>query len=229
MSTPQLHLPDLDEVAIGDDPVAKAAPPPAPPPPRRLLPRLMGLALTWLPLIVLTLAAAFTWWLAKRTPAPTTATERVARHEPDYTLARFTIDRFDAEGRHAATLSGEALRHYPDTDTIEIDRLGLDARLPDERPLTAQASLGLIAPGRDEVQLQGAAEVRGQTPDGTPLVLRGEQFTAWTDSHRVHTDAPVRVDWGASRLDAGGLDWNAAEQTLHLAGPAQGRFVRRAP
>ena len=227
MRARQLHLPDLDEVAIGTEPVAgDETPAPPPPVPRRLLPRLTGLLLTWLPMIVLALAAAFTWWLAQSSPASRPASERTLRDTPDYTLARFTIDRFDTDDRHAATLAGEELRHFPATDAIEIDRITLDARLADNRPLTASASLGLLTPASHEVHLQGNAQVHGRAPDGSPLTLRGERLSAWTDTHRVHTDAPVTVDWGASRVDAAGLDYDATTERLSLAGPVRALLLR---
>lgn len=230
MRARQLHLPDLDEVAIGTEPVAgDETPQPPPPVPRRLLPRLTGLLLTWLPMIVLALAAVFTWWLTQSSPAPRAAGERVLRDEPDYTLDRFTIDRFEADGRHGATLAGETLRHYQVTDIIEIDRIALDARLPDNRPLTASAHLGVLAPGSHEVQLQGNAQVQGRAPDGSALALRGERLSAWTDTHRVHTDAPVTVEWGSSRLYAAGLDYDAQTEQLNLAGPMHAQLVRPGP
>ena len=43
------------------------------------------------------------------------------RHDPDYSMRHFTLRRFTPEGRLRLDIEGDVMRHYPDTDTVEID------------------------------------------------------------------------------------------------------------
>ena len=66
------------------------------------------------------------WPARRRVAAP-------LRHEPDYTMRDFSVQRFSADGPLRAQIEGDALRHYPDTDTLEIDNARLRAVGPDGR------------------------------------------------------------------------------------------------
>ena len=51
------------------------------------------------------------------------AAEAPLRHEPDYTMRGFIVQRFAPRRRAcSAQIEGDELRHYPDTDTLEIDQ-----------------------------------------------------------------------------------------------------------
>src|SRR3954451_24775169 len=94
----ELHLPDLPEV-----PIVLGAPPPAPAGPQ-LRPawplRVRDALSAYLPLLLMALLALATWWLVKTTPtAPVLPDEVPLRHDPDYTMSQFALERFDAAGR----------------------------------------------------------------------------------------------------------------------------------
>ena len=52
------------------------------------------------------------------------------RHEPDYVMTGFVVQRFAADGTLRTQIEGDTLRHYPDDDTLEIDvaRIRADRR-----------------------------------------------------------------------------------------------------
>ena len=73
--------------------------------------------------MLMALLAAGTWWLVRN--APTFEPPRAApppRHEPDYVMRGFVVQRFAADGALRTQIEGDTLRHYPDTDTLEIDQ-----------------------------------------------------------------------------------------------------------
>jgi lipopolysaccharide export system protein LptC len=116
----ELHLPDLPEVPLSlGVPATPAAPRPVLPWHRRMAEWLVA----YLPLLMMLLIALGTWWLVKNTAVPSSGpVDKVLRLDPDYTMTAFTIERFAADGRLKVRLEGEQLRHYPDTDTLEIDQ-----------------------------------------------------------------------------------------------------------
>ena len=72
--------------------------------------------------------ASGTWWLVRNAPSVDTPREAAPlRHEPDYTMTRFVVQRFGSDGALRTEIEGERLRHYPDDDTLEIDQARIRA------------------------------------------------------------------------------------------------------
>lgn len=215
----ELHLPDLPEVPISLGPA-----PGAPSPPRRQ-PwhlRLRDLLSTYLPLLLMALLALGTWWLVKHTPrAAAPAAPEQVRSDPDYTMNRFAIERFDRSGRARVRIEGRVLRHYPDTDRFEVDDATIHALSPTGQQTVAHAQRALGNGDLSEVQLLGGAEVRSATPDGTPLYIRSEFLHAFVVTERLRTHLPVLVQHGEDRMQAAGLDYDHGQRRLDLKGPAR--------
>ena len=90
--------------------------------------RLRDTLSSYLPLLLMAALALGTWWLVKNTPgAPPARSADVARGVPDYSMRRFEVQRFAPDGRLTARLEGKELRHYPESDRIEVDELRLQA------------------------------------------------------------------------------------------------------
>ena len=97
-------------------------------------------ASSYLPVLLMALLALGSWWLVKNTPLLEPGRAPVPpRHEPDYTMARFMVQRFAPEGPLRTQIEGDELRHYPDTDTFEIDNPRIRGIAPDGRVTIASA------------------------------------------------------------------------------------------
>ena len=74
----------------------------------------------------------------------------------------FTLERFAADGALRVQVQGARLRHYPDTDTMDILRHPAPrATAPDGSVTVASALLAVSNGGwATQVQLQGGARVR---------------------------------------------------------------------
>jgi len=212
----ELHLPDLPEVPISLGPARGA-------PPRQATPwhlRLRSLASAYLPLLLMALLALGTWWLVKNTPTSATPLAAASvRHDPDYTMSRFAVERFDRSGRLHLRIEGERLRHFPDDDRYEIDEARIFARAPDGRVTRASALRALGNGDLSEVQLHGAAQVTSEQRGGEPIELRSEFLHAWLVTERVATHLPVQVRQATGRLQAAGLDYDHGKRRLELKGP----------
>src|ERR1700754_4562301 len=74
--------------------------------------RLFDLFTAYLPLVMMAVLAAGTWWLVRN--APSFEPPRPApppRHEPDYVMTTFTVQRFAADGSMRTQIEGDTLRH----------------------------------------------------------------------------------------------------------------------
>jgi len=188
--------------------------------------RLVELVSAYLPVVLMALLALGTWWLVKNSPRPAPDVPTAAvRHEPDYTMQRFTVQRFTPAGRLRAQLEGEELRHYPDNDTAEIDHVQLRAWGEAQQLTTATARRALVNGDATEVQLLGGAQVVRETRDGAPAIeFRGEFLHAFLDTERVRSHLPVVVRRGATEIRGDALDYDNLERVVQLRGRVRARF-----
>lgn len=223
--TVELHLPDLPEVPITLGPVRPAVQ-------RRTAPwhlRLRDTLSSYLPLLLMALLALATWWLVKNSPRlAVPAVERPVSSEPDYTMTQFSLERFDAGGRLKVRIEGERLRHFPDTDRVEIDQARIQAFTQDGRVTLATAARALGNGDGSELQLMGGAEVTAQDATGQPLVMRGEFLHAFLVTERVRSHLPVLVSQGGTVLQAAAMDYDNAVRRLELKGPIRAVLAPRA-
>jgi lipopolysaccharide export system protein LptC len=213
----ELHLPDL-----GDRPLALGPVPPRAAPPRVPLPwhqRARELLATYLPLLLMGVLALGTWWLVKNTPpADVPAAGTLPREEPDYTMERFVVERFDKDGRLKLRLQGERLRHFAATDVIEIDDARVRAVAADGRVTLAQARRAVANGDGSEVQLIGDARVDSSGPRGEPILFRGEFLHAFLATEQLRSHLPVLVQREGSEFRAAGMEYDHLTGQLQLQG-----------
>jgi lipopolysaccharide export system protein LptC len=193
--------------------------------------RALEAASAYLPLLLMALLALGTWWLVKNTPLPEAAPLAAPlRHVPDYTMTNFTVQRFAVDGSLSSQIEGDVLRHYPDTDTLEIDNPRIRANAPDGGLTLASARQALSNGDGSEVQLQGAARVLRQPAGTAPgsaevLEFRGEFLHAFLQTERLRSHLPVVVTRGGTQLRADSLEYNHLDRVLDLKGRVRASFA----
>lgn len=188
----------------------------------------------YLPVILMALIALGTYWLARNTPTAGTSSQPAApTHDPDSYMRRFSVKSFDANGRLKSELQGVEARHYPDTDTTEIDQPRMRAIGADGDVTLATAQRAVSNADGSEVQLFGHAVVMRDPPAGAPakphLEIRGEYLHIFVQAERVTSNKPVELIRGKDHLQGDGLIFDNVTQVLEMAGRVHGTFVPRAP
>ena len=188
--------------------------------------RLLQLASTYLPMLLMGLLALGTWWLVKSTPlANVEAQLAPPRHVPDYTMNNFTVQRFGPDGAMRVQIEGDVLRHYPDTDTIEIDNARIRAIAPDGRVTVASARRALANADASEVQLTGGATVlREASGKDEAIEFRGEFLHALQNIERLRSHLPVTVLRGRSQVAADAMEYDNLARVLQLKGRIRAEF-----
>ncbi|MGM9487792.1 LPS export ABC transporter periplasmic protein LptC [Ideonella sp. YS5] len=217
--TAELHLPDLPEVpvAIGIAPETTETRE------RRrreaFSVRLRGMLTTYLPVLLMSALAAATWWLARYSPrSPDERSAQAVRHDPDYTAERAKLQRYNPDGQLIAQVEGEQVRHFPDTDEIEVDTVRLATAGADGRRTEATARQALAAGDGSRYSLQGGAHVVSTGPDGRQVDITGEHLLVLAQQRQVQSDKPVTVRQGGSVLVADAMDFDEATQFVTLHG-----------
>ena len=182
--------------------------------------RLLEAASAYLPVLLMGLLALGTWWLIKNTPVPGGERAAVApRHEPDYAMTNFLVQRFSADGAMRVQIEGDMLRHYPDTDTLEIDNARIRAIAPDSRVTLASAKRALSNGDATEVQLLGGAQVlREAVASDDAIEFRSEFLHAFLATERVRSHLPVTVKRGATEVRADGMEYDNLARVVELKG-----------
>ena len=186
----------------------------------------------YLPVILMGLLALGTWWLVRNAPqaaAPTVAT--APKHEPDYFMADFSVKNFDATGRLQSEVQGSLARHFPDTDTLDIDGARMRSIAPNGRLTRASAKRALTNADGSEVQLFGGAVVtrEAMTPArgrAQPrLEFRSEFLHAWPQTERVSSNHPVVITRGRDQFTADAMSYDNLDQVLQLRGRVRGMLM----
>lgn len=187
----------------------------------------------YLPVILMGLLALGTYWLARSTPglSPTFGT-RPPIHEPDYFLRGFSVKSFDPNGRLKNEIHGTEARHYPDTDTMEIDQPRI--RSYDEKGALTVATAERAISNADgsQVQLIGNAVVTREAPktNGVApprLEIRGDFLHAFMDEERVTSNKPVTLKRGNDVFQADSMEYDNLDRVLELRGRVQGTLQPR--
>jgi lipopolysaccharide export system protein LptC len=218
---------DLDSLLQPLDPLPASGPQNPPPRPRQPVWWHVGQFVSaYLPLILMGVLALATWWLVSNTPRPDTPREAAPpRHEPDYTMQGFTLQRFGADGALRVQVQGERMRHYPDTDTMEIDQPTIRTTAPDGSVTVASARLAVSNGDATQVQLQGGARVlRQATATAAAIEFESEFLHAFVDTERITSHLPVRLRQGTSEMRVASLEYDHLTRSAKFGGPLRARF-----
>lgn len=191
--------------------------------------------LTWdrlsiyLPVMLMGLLALGTYWLVRITPtASGPEPEQQVRHEPDYFMRTFSVKTFNEKGQLQSEVNGVEGRHFPDTDTLEIDQVRMRSFNQDGKVVVATADRALSNSDGSEVQLFGnAIVVREASTDASGRVdprleFRSEFLHAYVNTERVKTNQPVVMTRGNDRFTGDAMDFDNLSRVMNLQGRVRG-------
>jgi lipopolysaccharide export system protein LptC len=183
----------------------------------------------YLPVLLMGVLALGTYWLARTTPTFSGGSTalRPEKHEADYFLRGFSVKSFDVTGRLKTEVQGTEARHYPDTDTTEIEQPHIVSYSLKGAVIVATARRAISNADGSQVQLIGNAVVTRDAKDakGQPeprLELRGEFLNAFMDQERVKSHLPVIIKRDADVFTADSMDYNNLDGLMDLVGNVHG-------
>ncbi len=188
----------------------------------------------YFPILIMGVLALGSYWLVRN--APTVETPVAApppRHEADYFMRDFAVRTFDQSGRLQREIFGVEGRHYPDTDTLEIDKPRIRAISETGAVTVSTADRALSNGDGSEVQLIGNAIVTrepmtGRSGQAVPrMQFRGEFLHAYTNTERVRSDRPVTLTRGADTFTGDAMDYDNVQQVMVLRGRVHGQLQPR--
>lgn len=204
--------------------------------------------LTYVPVIVMALLAAATWWLVEITPTAPEVVEAVeARQEPDYIVDEFMAERFDASGALRSWMTGDQVRRYPAANRIAVDQvnmmtteIGTDEQ--QAQPVlgtpglefyrtTAIADKGFLLNNNEIIELRDNAYVTRQPlnaqGDAEKVEFRGDELRILVSEDRMVSNKPVDITQDGTRFIADRMIYHNAANTLEMLGDVRGVVVNR--
>ena len=188
----------------------------------------------YLPVLLMGALALGTYWLVRNSPvfaAPEPAKE--VRHESDYFMRQFTIKTFDEAGLLKSEINGTEARHYPDTDTLEIDNARIRSVNAEGRLIVSTGNRALTNSDGSEVQLIGNAHVvREASKDASGndlprMEFQGEFLDAFVNDERVKSHKPVVLTRGGDQFTGDTFAYDNLTGVAELKGRVKGLLVPR--
>jgi lipopolysaccharide export system protein LptC len=188
----------------------------------------------YLPLLLMGLMAMTTYWLVRNTPVMEEAElEAAPRHVPDYFMRDFSVKVFGEDGRLKSEMVGIEGRHYPDTDTLEVDQPRIRVLGAQGGVTTAVAARGLINADGSEAQLfdkavvvrEASTNAQGvQTPRSE---MHSDFLHLFANTEQVRSHLPVVLVRGAGDrfTSQEGVDYNNLDRVMQLTGRVRGTLL----
>lgn len=179
-------------------------------------------------LIVVLAIALISHWLLTTVETPTGRVAPEARHDPDYFLENFKITVYQPDGAPAYHLDAEHMNHYPDDDTITLQKLRVDYRDDKNQTWIVTANTGIGYQNIEVMQLNGAVWIRQQTqkPD-EGISINTDALRIDFPNKRASTEAEVKITDKNSSITAKGMDVDMANGHLSLLSEARGHYAPR--
>ena len=191
---------------------------------RRVLDRLS----LYLPAILMAVFALGSWWLVRSLPNFFNETAApLVRHEPDYFLQIFSVKSFDNQGRLMRELSGEHAQHFPDTDTLDIQKVQLRGHSQEGQQVNAVADQALAKGDGTQVTLVGNVHISqpaSTSANGLRAAteMRSQEIKAFVKEERLVSEVPVEVRRGQDLFTAEKMQMNSKTGEYELSGKVRG-------
>lgn len=181
------------------------------------------------PILALAVLAAATFWLERASRVAPEPPPGSARHDPDLTVERFTLQRYNLSGTRQYQLSGALLTHYPDDDSslLTQPKMVFDG---DGRPLHLEADTGKIISGGERVHLSGNVRAQRQGDSQHPsMIFESAALTLWPDTEQAESRSPIRLTQGATVIHANSMAADNLFGHLSFSGKVTALLTRRSP
>lgn len=174
------------------------------------------------PILLMGLLAAMTFWL-ERAAQLAPSSNAAQRHDPDYFIENFTVERFDPQGKLQHTIVAKYMQHYPDNDSTDVTTPHITFHKTRQTVVTADTAN--IDSGGKTVVLNGHVRVLSNNPKGPPTEITSTTMTVFPDDEIAQTKAAVTITQGKSVLHGSGMHANNKTKIATLHGRATGTIA----
>lgn len=177
-------------------------------------------------LLLIILIGAFSNWLLTSLDTEPLGIPKQIRHDPDYFLEDFTANVMTASGLPRYRLQGVRLEHFPDDDSILIQKLILQLFRNTLPEWTATAERGYIYDKGQRIELKGTVHLqRPAIASNHALELTTRDLVIYPEKEYAETEAAVNIISGKNTISAVGMRLDLSNGRLELLAKTQGNYV----
>jgi len=180
----------------------------------------------WLPLAILLLLAALSFWIERMVEIPADGSASATRTDPEGIMENFNAMRTDATGKPQYRLSAKKLKHYSDSKFTELESprfTQLDAQSGD---VSAVANQATVSPDGNEVDLHGDVLVERAARSGQSLMsLRSARLLVFPERDQLRSPGPVEIHDATLNLRADAMEYDARQRIIKLTGRVHARYL----
>ena len=187
---------------------------------------------TVLPVVVMGLLAAWSFWLVRSTPSDSGASPSlVPSQQPDMVLKDFVLQSYDANGALTSELQGVNGWHHPSDDSMVVEQARLrtlgHAQTQAAQWVTAQSNTLWVNGDQTQFKLSGNAQVNKAYSEepSRDLTFRGEELFIDDGAQWVSSSEPVTITQGIQTMQGNSMRYDQAQGVLNLRGAV--RVVRQ--
>lgn len=116
--------------------------------------------------LTLALIAGGSWWLTRTVSVSEIVPDGKTRHDPDYTIEKFTMTTMNEQGRKRYSLAARQLLHYADDGSSDLDHPYLiQYKEGSAAPVHTRADKGWIPKDGSQILMSGnVLAARGRDP-----------------------------------------------------------------
>ena len=179
----------------------------------------------WLPLLVLLLLAALSFWIERSVQIPANGSQ-ASKTDPEGIMENFDAMRTDPTGRPHYRLSAKKLKHYSGSKRTELESprfVLLGSKNGDVSAVSQQAT---VSADGNEVDLQGEVNVlRAARAGQSAMTLRTARLIVFPERNLLRSPGPVDVQDATLKLRAGAMEYNAGQRVIKLTGRVKARYI----
>ena len=177
------------------------------------------------PLILVTLLAALTFWLERMVQPSGRAPGAVSRHEPDYIVEKLSAVSMNEKGAAAYTLSAVKMMHYPDDDATILTSPRFVSYGTAKSPVTVTASEAVVSSNGQHVYFQDDVTVTRAAHEAlSELVVRTDFLHVIPDQNIAKTDRTVTITDASTTVTAVGFEINSETRIMKLQSRVRGTY-----
>lgn len=180
----------------------------------------------WLPLVILLVLAALSFWIEHMMALPANGSASPARTDPEGIMENFNAIRTGIDGKPEYRLSAKELRHYSNSKLTELDLprfTQLDEQSGDVSAVSRQAT---VSSDGHEVDLQGDVLVERAAHAGQSLMtVHSARLLVFPELDRMRSPGPVVIHDATLDLRADAMEYDARLRILTLTGRVHARYI----
>lgn len=159
-----------------------------------------------LPLSVLILLVALTFWLSRFVQTEEVRSDGLNRHDPDLIIDNFAAQRLNEGGDVEYAVNARKMLHFRDDDSSMLENVVFIAIQPNQPKVTATAPRGQLfkhADGADEVMMDGGVRIETEPDHRYPaLKLATPRLTVIPDENIARSTEGVVMESPTGELTA---------------------------